>query len=394
LDSHPSFEALFQNASCGLLVTTEDGHIRIVNATFCIWSGYSAAELVAQRRIQDLFTMGGRIFHQTHWAPLLRMQGSVSEVQLDIYHRNGQVIPIMLNGVRRQHGDTVFHELSVFFARDRKLYERELLNARKTAEALLEEKKQTAQELQRLNKELADTVSQKDVFLAMLAHELRNPINPIGMAAAMIKMKSREPEVARYCMTIERQIKQLSRLVEDLLDVSRISTGTIALKMERVSLGEVLQVAMDAAQPLFNERGQSFVTGEYDSEATLHCDAARVSQIIGNLLVNASKYTEDGGVIQLSATCNNNELSVIVADNGIGIPADKLEAIFGLFNQVERETERARHGMGIGLALVRDLCRLHGGSVQARSEGAHKGSHFEITLPIVVTDPETEIYPQ
>jgi phosphoserine phosphatase RsbU/P len=141
----PDSNALFENAACGLLLTDPDGTIRRANQTFCRWVGYSPEDLVGRLRIQDLLTMGGRIFHQTHWAPLLQIQGSVAEVKLDVVHRADHTIPMMLNAVRRQHEGGTFHELAMFVAADRHQYERELLNARKRAEGLLIQQREVEQ---------------------------------------------------------------------------------------------------------------------------------------------------------------------------------------------------------------------------------------------------------
>jgi sigma-B regulation protein RsbU (phosphoserine phosphatase) len=148
-DDQPPLTAdeLFEHAPCGLLVTSRDGTIRRANATFCDWIGYPAHELVGKRKLQDLLTMGGRIFHQTHWAPLLHMQGSIAEVKLDLVHRQGHSIPMMLNAVRRLNGQHLRHEIAVFVAEDRHQYERELLLARKRAEELVAKEQQAQQSL-------------------------------------------------------------------------------------------------------------------------------------------------------------------------------------------------------------------------------------------------------
>jgi PAS domain S-box-containing protein len=178
-DDLASWLELLEHAPCGLLVTELDGTIRLANATFCAWTGYQAAELVHERRIQDLFTVGGRLFHHTHWLPLMQMQGSVAEVKFDLLHRKGHRIPMLFNAVTRQRGSHVYHELAVAVVHDRQKYEQELLHARKRAELALAVQQQAQQALARSRDELAHADRRKDEFLATLSHELRNPLSSI-----------------------------------------------------------------------------------------------------------------------------------------------------------------------------------------------------------------------
>jgi PAS domain S-box-containing protein len=379
----PSAEILFDCAPCGLVVTSSDGHILKVNATFCTWTGYTPDELVGQRRIQDMLTMGGKVFHQTHWVPLIHMQGSVSEIQLEVMLRDGSRLPMVFNAVRRQHGETTFQELSVSISTDRKKYEQELMLARRLAEASLAEKEKSQIELGKLNAQLSLADKHKDDFVATLGHELRNPISPIAMAASMIRANSTDPKAVRHSAIIERQVKQLSRLVDDLLDVSRISTNSISLHRQHTTLKSVIDIALDVAEPMFEQSGQVLEIDAYGEQTALLCDPPRVAQIVGNLLVNASKYTNKGGKARLTLAINNIDLDISVSDNGIGIAADKIRNIFGLYNQVDGNAIRSGGGMGIGLALVKKLTELHGGSVAVQSDGEGQGSRFTVSLPIV-----------
>jgi PAS domain S-box-containing protein len=381
----PSADSLFEHASCGLILVEPHGLIRKVNATFCEWIGRPASELVGHKRIQELFSIGGRLFHQTHWAPLMQVQGSVAEVQLDVIHQGGHTIPMLFNAVRRKHGDVLFDEISVFVATDRKAYENELRIARHAAETSLGERLRAEQLLIEVNKQLSNNDRQKDYFIATLAHELRNPLSPIGMAASMIQHSSTEPKIARFAATIDRQIKHLARLVDDLLEVSRMTTGKINLLQKHTTLNAVLNVALDIAHPMFAEKKQRFQINRSDEDIPLFCDASRISQVIGNILVNASKYTDQDGSIFLSITATGKDLTIEVQDNGIGIDQDKLHLIFDLFNQVDARAARSGGGMGIGLALVKNLSELHNGTVDVASQ-VGVGSTFKITLPIISSD--------
>jgi signal transduction histidine kinase len=381
----PSADSLFEHASCGLILVDRVGLILKVNATFCEWVGRPSSTLVNCKRIQDLFTIGGRLFHQTHWGPLMQVQGSVSEVQLDVVHQNAHTIPMLFNAIRRSHGDVVFDEISAFVATDRKAYEGELRIARQSAEQSLGERLRAEKLLTELNKKLSDNDRQKDYFIATLAHELRNPLYPINMAASLIQQDNTEPRTARLAATIDRQVKHLARLVDDLLDVSRMTTGEINLLQKHSSLNAVLDVALDIARPMFAKKKQLFEVSRTDDDISLFCDASRISQVIGNVLINASKYTDLDGSIFLKIRDEGKNLIIEIQDNGIGIDQDKLPMIFDLFNQVDARAERSGGGMGIGLALVKKLTELHNGTVEVKSQ-VGVGTVFRIVLPIVLSE--------
>ena len=223
----------------------------------------------------------------------------------------------------------------------------------------------------------------KNRFIAMLAHELRNPLSPITNATALIRRTSEKPAIDRLTNVIERQTTQLSRLVEDLLDVSRISHGGICLQKTRTSLSSVMAVAIDAAQLEIDAKQHTFQLSLPDGETQLDCDGVRVAQIVSNVLINAAKYTDAGGNIHLKAAVSGKMLVVAIEDNGIGIALEHQENVFELYTQIDGQSERAKGGMGIGLSLVKSLCEQHDGSIRIDSAGSGKGSLFTVTLPIV-----------
>lgn len=229
---------------------------------------------------------------------------------------------------------------------------------------------------------LLDVDERKDKFLAMLSHELRNPLSPIKSAAALLEKTNTDEKVLRMANVITRQVTQLERLVDDLLDISRVTTHKISLNKSLTSLDIVMQSALDVANVGVREREQNLIVSSDVGSTTLFCDQARVSQIIGNVLINASKYTQRNGTIEVSTETYDSVLVIRVEDNGIGIAADKLDSIFNLYEQLDASS-LSKGGMGIGLSLVKELCELHGGSVQAFSDGKAKGSVFKISLPIV-----------
>ncbi len=230
----------------------------------------------------------------------------------------------------------------------------------------------------------------KDEFLATLAHELRNPLAPIRAGLDLLG-NSREPaSMDRALKVMDRQLKHMVRLIDDLLDVSRITQGRLELVRTRLELGTIIDSAVEACRPhLERNRHQLRVTVE-NRAVPLDADLTRLAQVVGNLLNNASKYTPAGGLIEVSAFKQGTDAVIEVKDNGIGIPQAQLCEVFEMFSQVNRTTERSQGGLGIGLALVRKLVELHGGSVVANSAGPGQGSTFTLRLPVAEAAASTD----
>jgi signal transduction histidine kinase len=227
----------------------------------------------------------------------------------------------------------------------------------------------------------------KDEFLAMLAHELRNPLAPIRNAVELMHRKSiNDPQLVWSRDVIERQLAHMTRLVDDLLDVSRITRGKINLNKEVIEIGALIARTVETVQPLIEERGHELSVQLPTGTLMVLGDPTRLSQALGNVLGNAAKYTERGGHITLSATELESEVEIRVTDNGIGIPADLLPTIFNLFTQLDRTSGPTPGGLGIGLALVQRLIEMHGGSVTAHSDGPGRGSEFVIRLPLFIRE--------
>jgi len=251
------------------------------------------------------------------------------------------------------------------------------------------ERKLAEQRLQQSEEALRLADRRKDEFLALLAHELRNPLAPIRYALAANRKPGRTPEQRKQAdEIIERQIAHMSRLLEDLLDVSRITRGTLELKKTRTELTSVIGAAIETARPLLDAKHHTLALDLPTQPVQLEADLVRLAQVFSNLLINAAKYTDSGGRIQLRAVQEPGSVVVSVSDSGIGISAELLPRVFNMFFQSHQALGRAEGGLGIGLSLVRGLVMLHGGSVQARSEGAGKGSDFIVRLPIGAPLPE------
>ena len=235
----------------------------------------------------------------------------------------------------------------------------------------------------RAEQALQEADRNKDEFLAMLAHELRNPLAPILNALQLMRMKPSESQSLWAQEVIQRQLASLTHLVDDLLDVSRITRGKITLTWKPVELSTLITCAVETIQPLIQERDHELILQVPSEPLRVNGDATRLTQALGNVLGNAAKYTDRGGRIELRCCRQAADIEIRVRDNGIGIPAELLPRIFDLFTQLDRRSDPSSSGLGIGLALVRRLVEMHGGSITAQSTGAGAGSEFVIRLPLL-----------
>jgi signal transduction histidine kinase len=264
--------------------------------------------------------------------------------------------------------------------------------------ALQTEKTRELQELnghlQRANEELSrsenmlkEAVVKRDEFLAMLSHELRNPLSPLRNASHMLMQgETQDPKIIWSRGVIERQLKHMIRLVDDLLDVSRIARGKIVLVSERVNVAEIIAAAVETVQPLLEQKKQTLEVSNVDPNLTVRGDPVRLSQVVGNLLHNAAKYTGEGGRVVLLTRANAGKAEIAVRDNGIGISEESMPRIFELFTQIPSERVNTGGGLGIGLALVRALVELHGGEISVSSNGLDQGSEFTVRLPLYTSE--------
>jgi signal transduction histidine kinase/DNA-binding response OmpR family regulator len=240
-----------------------------------------------------------------------------------------------------------------------------------------------ALERERLIGALRDADRRKDEFLAMLAHELRNPLAPVRHSLEVFRMRMWQDDVIqRAIASADRQVAHMTRLVDDLLDVSRITRGKVEIKPVPLTLTELVEGAVQACEPIIAQRHHQLSISLPAEPVMLNVDPTRMTQVVANLLHNAAKYTPPGGRIQLNAERQGDELLLGVRDNGIGLRPDMLHRVFDLFVQVDPGNDRAQGGLGLGLTLVRSLVEMHGGTVSARSEGLSKGSEFTVRLPV------------
>jgi signal transduction histidine kinase/ActR/RegA family two-component response regulator len=238
-------------------------------------------------------------------------------------------------------------------------------------------------EAQTMRDEAESANRRQNEFLAMLAHELRNPLASIGMAATLIeRLAKAHPDLPKLHSIIQRQTDQMARLLDDLLDAARVSSGKIVLARQPVLLSEILESAAETSAPYINRRNQVLTLELADEPLVIDGDRVRLAQVFSNLLVNAAKFTPDEGQIRLRAVRAGNEAIITVEDNGTGIAADVLPHIFNLFTQGPRSLARSEGGLGVGLTVVRSLVHMHAGTVEARSDGLGHGSVFTVALPL------------
>lgn len=369
---HESAEELYEEAPCGYLSTDPDGRIVRVNRTLLRWTGYTEEQLVGQRRFVDLLTAGGRIYHETHYAPLLRMQGSVREIAFDLRCADGTTLPILVNSTLKNDADgrPLIVRTMLFDARHRREYERELLRARERAE--------------RADRAKAD-------FISMVSHEIRTPLGAIVAVGHLLETTEPSERQQKYLRILRSSAENLHGLINDLLDFSRSEAGKLELDEKPFELRPLLEEIVTSQQVRVEQRGVDLVLEVAEScPEQLIGDRVKVGQILTNLVGNAVKFTEVGSirveVVPWETDGDAVTLGLTVSDTGIGISADRLPHIFDVFTQASPEVSSKYGGTGLGLAITKRLVELHGGELRVESE-VGKGSEFRCGLRLRRTTP-------
>lgn len=379
----PDSDSLWETAACGLLLTTTAGVIVRVNSTFCSWVGFDRDELLG-RRFQELLSMGGRIFHQTHWAPLLQMQGSVAEVKLDLVHKNGHSIPTMLNALRREHPEGLFHELAMFVAEDRNRYERELLAARRLAEERLLQQLEAQQALSlaqnRLRLAHADAeirATFAEQMVGIVSHDLRNPLTAIKMAAGLLACNEEDEKRTRILGHVTQSADRAHRLIEDLLDFTQARVGRgIVVKPQVIDVHAVVANCVEELAMTFSGRTLSH---QHAGSGQCVADGDRLYQAIGNLVANAMTYGDPDGTVAITSTSEAERVTITVHNRGTPIPARLLGNLFEPMIRGVKGGDDMR-SVGLGLFIVREIARAHQGDVRVVSS-PDVGTTFTISLP-------------
>lgn len=360
-----SVEELYEHAPCGYLSTLPDGTIVRANQTLLDWSGYPRERLLAGTKFQTLLTIGSRIYYETHYAPLLRMQGALNEVALELVRLGGRILPIVVNSRQKQDtdGTPLLNRITLFDATDRRRYERELLLARRRAEQVAKDK--------------AD-------LLAMLSHDIRNPLNALMGVVQLLDRSELTEAQRRHLGLLKSSSRSMLALLDRVLELSKAESGSFALTERPFVLRPVVHEAVSTfAANAAEKQLQLSCVIEDRVPATFFGDPLALRQILMNLVGNAIKFTEAGSVrITVAATeiaADAATLEFSVADTGSGIPADRLESIFDEFTQASYETAVKFGGSGLGLAIARKLLALYGSRVRVVSAPG-EGSTFTFDL--------------
>ncbi|MBL0420051.1 PAS domain-containing sensor histidine kinase [Ramlibacter sp. AW1] len=364
-----ALEAL-DEAPCGLMQTDGSGLILHANATLCRWLGRSGDELKGKLKLQDLLTMGGRIFHQTHWTPLLQMQGSVSEVKLEVRHRDGHTIPMVLNATRRELDGAVVHHVAMYVARDRDAYERELVQSRRRLEVVLAESR-------RLQEEAKDRALFAEQMIGIVSHDLRNPLSTIQTGAQLLARLDATPQQLAIVQRILRAGDRSNRLIADLLDFTRARLGSgLVVTPRPVQLHALIAEAVDELSLAFPGRALRHLQG---GEGCVSADPDRLVQLLGNLVGNAMAYGRPDAPVTVRTEVEAHRFALSVHNLGEPIPEDLKPNLFLPMSRGDAELG-LKSSVGLGLFIVREIAKAHQGRVEV-SSSAQEGTTFTVLLP-------------
>jgi len=351
--SEANFRGFFDSVAVGACQVGTDGRFIRVNDRYCELTGYSREELLTMSPL-DLDHPDDRAEDRERVAKFLSEDPGIYRAEKRYVRKDGSVawVRVAANLLRSENTDSV-HSAAIV----------EDISERKLAEQALQD---------------ADRL--KDEFIATLAHELRNPLAPLQTAIELLRLG--DAAHAEWCHgVIERQVKHLTRLVSDLLDISRITSNKLTMHKQPIELGDVIQAAVESSRPILDRCDQRLMVALPPEPLYVDGDLVRLAQVFANLLSNAAKFTEGPGTVRLTARARGSEVEVAVADSGIGMSADELRHAFDKFYQGSRAPVRSLGGLGVGLSLVRQLVELHDGTIEARSAGTNRGSEFVVRLP-------------
>ena len=363
-------EDLYENAPCGYLSLQPDGRIVKVNRTLSAWIGIPADQLLG-KRLHDLLNMPGRIFYETHFAPLLRMQGFFNEVALDLVTSDGRKLPVLANAMERraEDGALLFTRVTMFQAAERRRYERELVDARAAADA--------ASAMVKSQLELEqETAELREQFIAILGHDLRNPLASIAAAARMLRKEEQTDRATKILDLMQGSVIRMSGLIDNVLDFARGQLGGgITLKRQVEDLEPILRQVIDELRSSHPDRAIE-VSIEFDGP--INCDSGRIGQLVSNLLGNALTHGTPDEPVRFSAATDEQRLELWIANGGAPISSDAMTGLFQPFFKGEAGT--SQRGLGLGLHIASEIARAHGGTIMVSSDDNE--TRFTFVMPL------------
>lgn len=372
----PGFDQLYDAAPCGHLLAAANGPILHVNTTFCRWLQYEPAEL-RERRLGDLFTTGGRIFFQTHLQPLLRMQSSVSEVKLEVKRKDGSTLPMIFNIVEQAwQGQQLLH-VAAFIAADRHKYEKELVLQRQRAEELLAQHERDQRELTAARGQAEDRALFAEQLVGIVSHDIRNPLSVIQMSTVLLERWGLGEQQQTVVARVARAVARMQHLINDLLDFSQARLGA-GLRVQRAPVDLHAALADSVAELALAFPGRE-IRHVAEGSGPCHADAERMAQAVGNLVANAVNHGAADKPVTVRTACFDDRVEVSVHNHGTPIPEALLPHLFEPMVRGAEAGARAR-GVGLGLYIVREIARAHGGTVRVESR-AGDGTTFVLSLP-------------
>jgi PAS domain S-box-containing protein len=364
--SEARFRRLVEANIFGVVFGDMGGNITDANDAFLEMVGYTRAEMDAGQLPWDALVPDSSLHQLSRCRVELKRRGLCTPLEVECRRKDGQALRVLLGVALLDESQPArLGAPVVAFCVD------------------LSERKRLEDELREHAGELAQADKRKNEFLAMLGHELRNPLAPIRNAVKIMKQRgSEDPALCWARDVIDHQVRQMAQLVDDLLEISRVTRGKVRLQKEVTDVATIVAYAVETSRPVIDAHRHRFSIHVPPGRIPVEVDAVRMAQVLSNLLNNAAKYTEEGGQIRLSMALEGDQVAFRVRDNGIGIPPEMLSSVFDLFTQVDHSLDRSQGGLGLGLTLVRSLVEMHGGTVEATSEGLGLGSEFIVRLPV------------
>ncbi|MGZ2502873.1 PAS domain-containing sensor histidine kinase [Rhizobium leguminosarum] len=363
-------EDLYENAPCGYLSLQPDGRIVKVNRTLSTWIGIPAEQLLG-KRLRDLLNTSGRIFYETHFAPLLRMQGFFNEVALDLVTADGRTLPVLANAMERraEDGALLFTRVTMFQAAERRRYERELVDARAAADA--------AGAMVRSQLDLEQqTAELREQFIAVLGHDLRNPLASIAAAARMLRKEEQTDRSINVLDLMQGSVVRMSGLIDNVLDFARGRLGGgITLERRAQQLEPILRQVIGELRSCHLDRG---IEVSIEFAGPINCDSDRIGQLVSNLLGNALTHGKADEPVRLSAATVDGRLELWIANSGAPISSDAMTRLFQPY--FRGEIGSSQRGLGLGLHIASEIARAHGGTITVSSDD--KETRFTFVMPL------------